>query len=367
MTEHRSESTRRLRRRDARLASLALLLAASCGGGAGSGGTGGPSLTPPADSSASFGTVGDFHLTERSGRGVSRADLAGEPWLAGFVFTRCSTICPVVTRQMARVQSALEGSAARLVCFTVDPQHDTPEVLREYADEVVGADPERWLFLTGDQDAVYELIRKSFLLAVAMDPGQDPGLLVSHSAYLVAVDREGRIRGYYDGQTSSGADAATARIRFLESGRTDGAGLGATPFPKINASLNAAAAVLLACGLVAIRRNRRELHGRLMTAAFAVSALFLASYLYYHLVIRGQVRFEGEGFAKSAYLALLGTHVVGAIVNLPMVLRTLWLAHRERWPEHRRWAKRTFPLWMYVSVTGVLVYLVLYHWNPRVA
>ncbi|MBI5432979.1 MAG: DUF420 domain-containing protein [Planctomycetes bacterium] len=137
-------------------------------------------------------------------------------------------------------------------------------------------------------------------------------------------------------------------------------------FPLLNASLNGAAAVLLVAGLVAIKRGRRELHERLMYTAFATSAAFLACYLYYHFAIaRGRpTTFNGVGAARFGYLALLLSHTVLAVVNLPMVLRTLWLARRKRWEAHRRLAKRTFPIWLYVSVTGVLVYVVLYHFNP---
>lgn len=137
--------------------------------------------------------------------------------------------------------------------------------------------------------------------------------------------------------------------------------------PAVNASLNAVAALLLLAGLVAIKRGARKGHERLMTAAFLVSAAFLACYLYYHFAIaRGQpTRFHGEGLARIAYFVLLISHTVLAAVNLPMVLRTLWLAHRERWSDHRRWARWTFPIWMYVSVTGVAVYVVLYHFNPQ--
>jgi putative membrane protein len=136
--------------------------------------------------------------------------------------------------------------------------------------------------------------------------------------------------------------------------------------PAVNAVLNGSAAVLLVIGLRAIRRGERERHAFFMRAAFAASALFLASYLYYHFAVaRGApTRFHGEGAARWGYLALLLSHTVLATVNLPMVLRTLWLAHKERWEDHRRLARRTFPIWMYVSVTGVLVYLVLYHLNP---
>jgi uncharacterized membrane protein YozB (DUF420 family) len=136
--------------------------------------------------------------------------------------------------------------------------------------------------------------------------------------------------------------------------------------PAVNAALNAAAAVLLVGGLLSIRAGARERHARFMRAAFVASALFLACYLYYHFAVaRGQpTRYHGAGWRRPAYLALLLSHTVLAVVNLPMVLRTFWLAHRERWDDHRRLAKRTFPIWLYVSVTGVLVYVVLYHLNP---
>jgi uncharacterized membrane protein YozB (DUF420 family) len=135
--------------------------------------------------------------------------------------------------------------------------------------------------------------------------------------------------------------------------------------PAVNATLNALAALLLVLGWRAIRAGRRERHEHLMKAAFVVSSAFLACYLYYHFAIaRGQpTRFYRTGAARTAYLALLLSHTVLAVVNLPMVLRTLWLAWREDWPRHRRLARITFPIWLYVSVTGVLVYVVLYHLN----
>jgi uncharacterized membrane protein YozB (DUF420 family) len=135
--------------------------------------------------------------------------------------------------------------------------------------------------------------------------------------------------------------------------------------PALNAALNATAAVLLVWGRLAIARGLRERHARLMRAAFLTSSAFLACYLYYHFAVaRGEpTRFHRTGLARAAYLALLGSHTLLAMVNLPMVLRTLWLAHRGDWARHRRLARWTYPIWLYVSVTGVLVYLVLYHAN----
>ncbi len=137
--------------------------------------------------------------------------------------------------------------------------------------------------------------------------------------------------------------------------------------PLVNAVLNGGAAVLLLLGLAAIKSGRRELHAWIMRAAFVTSAAFLASYLHYHFGTErelGPTPFRVEGWLKTAYLVMLASHVILAIVNLPMVLRVLWLAHKQRWPEHVKLAKITFPIWLYVSVTGVLVYLCLYVWNP---
>ncbi|MEZ6019814.1 MAG: DUF420 domain-containing protein [Planctomycetota bacterium] len=94
----------------------------------------------------------------------------------------------------------------------------------------------------------------------------------------------------------------------------------------------------------------------------------MAGYLYYHFKVlplqNGPTPYNGTGLAKGLYLAMLASHVILAAINLPMVLRVFWLAHKENWVAHRRLARWTFPIWLYVSVTGVLVYLVLYRWNP---
>lgn len=140
-----------------------------------------------------------------------------------------------------------------------------------------------------------------------------------------------------------------------------------SPLPFYEACLNGTATVLLIAGIVAIKGDKRVLHERCMQLAFLASAAFLGIYLYYHFAVQpelGARKYNGEGLAKTAYLVLLITHVIGAIVNLPMVLRTFFLAWKERWDDHKRWAKFTFPLWLYVSVTGVVVYLVLYPFNP---
>ena len=136
--------------------------------------------------------------------------------------------------------------------------------------------------------------------------------------------------------------------------------------PLLNACLNATSGVLLLLGLAAIKTNRRVLHERLMMSALFVSAAFLASYFYYHFVVAsGMTPYRGTGWTRTAYYAMLATHVVLAMTVVPLALRTVYLARRERFETHKRWARVTFPIWLYVSVTGVLVYLALYVWNPR--
>jgi len=135
--------------------------------------------------------------------------------------------------------------------------------------------------------------------------------------------------------------------------------------PIVNACLNAAATVLLSCGWVAIRRGRVRIHRGLMVAALAVSAAFLACYLTYHF--KHGARSSGLGLTPFGvfYFAVLISHTILAILNLPMILVTVWLAARGRFQRHRAWARWTMPIWLYVSATGVLVYVLLYQVVPR--
>ena len=132
-----------------------------------------------------------------------------------------------------------------------------------------------------------------------------------------------------------------------------------TDLPALNACLNATSAVLLGAGYVLIRRGRRQAHQRVMLAALVSSALFLTSYLVYHAQV-GSVRFRGQGPVRTLYFTILLTHTVLAVVIVPLVGMTLVPALRERFDRHRRLARITLPLWAYVSVTGVVIYWMLY-------
>jgi uncharacterized membrane protein YozB (DUF420 family) len=133
----------------------------------------------------------------------------------------------------------------------------------------------------------------------------------------------------------------------------------------LNACLNGASALLLACGYIAIRRGKMMVHKRFMISAFVVSSIFLASYLVYHYRV-GHVVFQGQGWIRPIYFTLLLTHTLLAIVIVPMVLMTLRRAWLARFDRHRLIARWTLPLWFYVSVTGVIVYLLVYQiYAPR--
>jgi uncharacterized membrane protein YozB (DUF420 family) len=131
--------------------------------------------------------------------------------------------------------------------------------------------------------------------------------------------------------------------------------------PALNALLNSCATVLIVCGLVAIKLRKPKVHSGFMVAALVVSAAFLTSYLIYHYHV-GQVKFAGVGAVRTVYFTILISHVILAIVNLPMIILTVIPAIRERFDKHRKWAKITAPIWLYVSVTGVIVYMMCYKW-----
>jgi protein SCO1/2 len=173
-----------------------------------------------------FGTVPDFSLIERGGRQVRLSDLAGKVWITNFMYTHCQDTCPLQTAEMAKFQTDFaEEKDLWLVSITVDPVRDTPEVLSRFAKRY-GADPERWLFLTGEKKSIYRLALEGFRLSVA-DPEDkktsshffepppalahhgETGKQFMHSSRFVLVDRQARIRGYYH----SNEEEALLRLR----------------------------------------------------------------------------------------------------------------------------------------------------------
>jgi uncharacterized membrane protein YozB (DUF420 family) len=139
--------------------------------------------------------------------------------------------------------------------------------------------------------------------------------------------------------------------------------LAAHPLATLNAVLNSIAAVLLVIGWVAIARGQWKAHRAAMVAAFSVSAIFLVSYLTYH-AIAGSVPFRGQGPVRIVYFAILISHVILAAAVPVLAVRMFFLAWKQRWEAHRRLGRITLPIWLYVSVTGVVIYAMLYHLFP---
>jgi protein SCO1 len=324
-------------------------------------------------------SLGSFRLEERSGRTVSAEDLADRVVIASFIFTRCPLSCPRITSVMQGLQGRLAGTSVQLVSFSVDPEHDTPEVLRLYADRY-GASPDRWWFLTGPRSTIYELIRERFQLSVMEAPGpstSDTEAFI-HSDRLALIDH-GRIIGLFESNEPEALDAlvASARRRALP--------VWVSHLPTVNAGLNGLSACLLLAGWILIRRNRSAGHSRrddpsvataspgnlwgqplvrghiaCMVSAVCTSALFLGCYLCYHYYA-GSVPFAQGGLLRVAYLSILLSHTLLATVSVPLILVTVRRGWAGRIDRHISIASGTLPIWLYVAVTGVVIYLMLYH------
>lgn len=327
----------------------------------------------------------------------------------------------------------------RFVTFTVDPENDTVDVLKKYA-ETFRADHERWKFLTGSEGEVLDLIRGGFMQYVQPNIGESrtPGFEVAHSNRAVLVNEDGipvgsfvmtvpadvaKLRRIIEGKAdfpvpgpgltfsvSSGdnppvpftlvpadngeagsskadnddAEGTPSKTGDGKAAPTDNKNAAETPqsknqkidermplwaanMPTINAGLNSACIVLLCSGLVAIKSGNRIRHRNFMIMSFVVSVAFLACYLTYHEVLYRFTGYRGRGFdggalATRLYFSILIPHVILAAIVPILALRVFYFAFKERWPEHRRLARITLPIWLFVSITGVVIYGMLYHW-----
>ncbi|MFN0195646.1 MAG: DUF420 domain-containing protein [Planctomycetaceae bacterium] len=374
--------------------------------------------------------IQDFELTERSGKKVTKQDLLGKPWAICFIFTRCKFTCPQVTDAMRQLQVSVKDEDVRLVSLTVDPETDTPEQLTNYA-SAYGADPEKWLFLTGNRILIYDLIKRSFRMPVKVISNED----FLHTNNVLYVDAHGVVRGKYDSLSADDmvelrkvlqgkappqmtltaeefiargldkvqsepiedSDAPTAtspadpksknvstkdivtaeqrkndQIVFDDGPSGKGAASGTAPdwvlqLPAINALLNGIATILLLQGLMLAKRKNIAAHKVAMLSAFGISIAFLACYLLYHFMLQrytgsGSKPFTGTGAIRPIYFGILISHVILAAVVPILAIRTIYLGLKGPVDLHRKWAKWTFPIWVYVSVTGVMIYLMLYHW-----
>ncbi|MBV8129343.1 MAG: DUF420 domain-containing protein, partial [Planctomycetaceae bacterium] len=324
--------------------------------------------------------LGAFELVERSGRQISEADFADRVCIVSFIFTRCQLSCPRITSVMKSLQARLEGSDVLLVSLSVDPEHDTPQVLAEYARRFE-AEPKRWWFLTGSRPLIYNLIQRRFKLSVMENPAPEAGgkaEAIAHSDRLALVDR-GRVVGLFDSNEPAalGTLVDQARRRALPDW--------VRALPTVNASLNALCALFLMAGWSLIRSRDAmpgsparpdakafasasmlqvpRVRGHIVCMVFAVftSTIFLVCYLVYHYYA-GSVPFRGQGPTRWLYFTVLISHTFLATLGVvPLVFLTLLRALQRDFSRHRLIAATTFPIWVYVSVTGVLIYLMLYH------
>lgn len=361
-------------------------------------------------------TVPEFQLVSQEDKPITREDLLGKPWVASFIFTHCAGPCTTLTKTVMDLNAATKDVPMHYVSFTVDPARDDPQQLAKYA-EVYAANPERWLFLTGEKETIYDLIRGTFQLVVEEEPKNTAqiGFEFAHSTRLIHVDAEGKIAGTYKGEDP--AEVAVLRRVLLGQMETprknqyfkvvpeneekealevkttqiplekeiiiraqneDAAEvIPAVPekqlpawiarLPLTNAILNGAATILLVAGYIAIKSKHAHTHRNLMISAFVMSVLFLGFYLTYHFGMQyylgdASKKFTGTGWIRPVYYTILLTHVLLAMAVPVLALMTFYRAFKSQWDKHKAIAKITFPIWLYVSVTGVVIYGMLYHW-----
>ncbi|MFL5731180.1 MAG: SCO family protein [Cytophagaceae bacterium] len=161
----------------------------------------------------SYHTIPDFTLTDQDGKAFSGKSLKGKIYVADFFFTSCPSTCPKMTNQLKRVQEAYSANPEiKIVSFTVDPGHDTVEVLKNFAQRN-DAMPGKWSFLTGAKDSIYTLAQKGYFISAGEEKTSSEAFL--HSTKLILVDKEGRIRGFYDGISQSEVDRLITEIKVL--------------------------------------------------------------------------------------------------------------------------------------------------------
>jgi protein SCO1 len=304
------------------------------------------------------GPVASFSLKDQTGAEFTPEQLRGKVWIAHFFFTTCTQGCEKTVARMKEIQEAVRGkNDLALVSFSLNPEHDDVKLLKEYAGDM-NAEPSQWFFLSGPQDDVHKIVQKAFFQNAQMVPGAPKGQEIVHDFRLLVVDRDGKIAGYIDGRDPTNVAPLLERVRNLASERY--------VLPAVNATLNATAGFLLAVGYLAIRKKKIGLHKTAMLSAFVCSSVFLGCYLYYHFVVlRGQSpRLVGPGSVRMIYLTILLTHTFLAVAVAPLATFTTYQGLTNNLARHVKVARWTLPIWLYVSITGVVVYAMLYHLYP---
>ena len=304
--------------------------------------------------SGQYERVPDFKVVERSGQPFTRRDLLGDVWIVDFVFARCPTACPAMNSAIFELRKKLPE--LKVLTLSVDPDHDTPQFLAGWV-KTMGLEQPGWFWGSGVSEADMQQIARGFLQGAGRVEGK-----VVHSERFVLLDRYARIRGVFpvlDPETFLRDPNAPPRIEAEARKVLGEPAIPVLKLPAVNAGLNGGAGVLLILGLLLIKAKKQGAHKAAMLAALAASALFLVSYLTVHHFI-GSTPYQGQGAIRKVYFAILITHTILAALVVPLALVTVYRAFRGDFDRHRALAKWTFPIWLYVSVTGVVIYFMLY-------
>jgi len=296
-----------------------------------------------------YDRVPEFSLVERSGAPLARKDLLGRVWVGEFIFTRCAGACPVMVSKMMTLYKKVPEAV--YVSFSVDPSFDTPEVLRNYAKN--NSLPPEWLFATGTDTQIQSLAKDGFKLS--MGPGSTAEERIIHSDRLVLVDRYGRQRASVSTSNLEGMEQLEGELRRVLAEPA----IPVAKLPAVNACLNGAAGVFLILGLACIKAKQQGAHKAFMLTALASSSIFLVTYLTAHHYL-GSTPYRGQGPMRTVYFAILISHTILAALVVPLALLTVYRAFQGAFERHRAIARWTFPVWLYVSVTGVVIYFMLY-------
>ena len=296
-------------------------------------------------------------LRDPGGRPFDVRELQRRVWVASVVAAPCLEGCEALLERLRALADRLPDGVP-LVSFVVDGRSAWPPP------PAAARGRAHWTVLQGnDVDAASETeVRQLAVGLLGFDPARldamsdgDPAALV------VAVDRRGRARRpvAISGATSAAEplDTVLGEVEFFSS---------LDQHPLRHAVLNGTSAALLITGLLFIRRRRVREHLTCMGLATLTTLIFLASYLHYHWYA-GSVSFRGEGWSRPLYFSILLSHTVLASLVVPLAATALYLAARRQFERHRAIARWTLPIWLYVSVTGVLIYCMLYLWFPGAA
>lgn len=304
-------------------------------------------LPPP------IGFLPEFALVDQDGEPFGHEDCLGKWTVLYFFFTSCSGPCPILNQNIADLSPKFaDYPEVQFVGISVDPETDTPERLTAFA-ERYGADTSQWHFLTGPIETVNK-IATELKVKAADQP-------VFHSTRFILIDPEGAARDYFDGKSEAGVMGLQSALEDIVGEIGPPPTPKASPLPTLNAILNAIAACFLLAGYIAIKGLQSEaLHKRMMIAALVASTAFLVSYLIYHAQA-GSVPYHREGVLRIIYFAILIPHIILAAVMVPFILAAVYFAFRHRFDLHTKITRWVWPVWMYVSITGVIIYLMLYH------